>query len=208
LTGQGFGDLRDWLLMIDSPAEQERFEALTKYWRKLESELKEHQGQILTIIEERLTGGEFTKHYLTGEGDNIHSCFPPPQPYPYVHSVTMGIIEGEMSFDFVKEQCFLPMNGYCVVEVAEPLKFETGRLALPRSLFGPPIAAGAAEFIGELFNNMSIGFHENDLLLVIGDAESKEKIGERAFTSSLIEWVEQAATILQAKMKAREHQLD
>jgi len=137
-VGLGFSDpLLNWLYLISSPAHHQQFEALTAYWRGLEQKFRDCQGQLVLITHERLTGGEITKHYLSGSlaGRNMLGLMPPPQPYYYLAGFDLGIIEGEMSFDFARAQCFLPTNGYFKIETPEKPLFVEGRLPLPQVLF-------------------------------------------------------------------------
>jgi len=207
LDGQGFGDLRDWLFTIGSPAEEEQFVALTAYWRQLEQNFKDHQGELVIITEERLTGGEITKHYLSEFDFNMHPLVPPPQPYFYLHGFFLGIIEGEMSFNFAKHQCFLPMNGYCRVSQGQPDEFLDGRLPLPKELFGgPELIDGSLlrEFFPWFFGpkcraRLAVGEEEIGKLTVEHGMRLDRYLGEE---------FKKDEAILRAKKKARESQTE
>ena len=196
-----FGDIRDWFFTIATPAEQERFEALAEYWRGLEQNLRDHQGQLVAVFEERLIGRGITKHYVCSLHADKESLAPSPQPHYYPHGFCLGIIDGELSFDFARRQSFLPMAEYYRYRIGETPVFMSGRLILPEQLLGPAVPLSDSSLLSAFFPT-TLKQEECRYTLAVGN----EEVEKSAVAFQFCGVCKQAETILRAKKRAREAQ--
>ena len=163
---------------------------------------------MVLITHERLTSGEITKRYLSDVDANMHTLVPPPQPYYYLRGFSVGIIEGEMSFDFDKKQCFLPTDGYFEIKTPEQPVFSEGKLPLPQELFGCPGFASLPESLLISFLPVELGREDDRYQLAVGDDEIAKLILEDGlgFTFKVQKMLTEEEKILRAKKAARDAQ--